>query len=111
MSRDGVDLQPGDRVMLLYGAANRDPARYADPDRYDLDRYADDRDAKGHLAFGYGVHRCVGATLAEVELRAVAEALLRYELTLDGPVSFRPTAHGAFLAAESLPVRLRPRKG
>jgi len=109
VTRHGVELRQGDRVMLLYGAANRDPEQFSDPDRYDLDRYDSDRDAKRHLAYGYGIHRCVGAYLAEVELHAVAEALLRYELTVEGEPTFVPTAHGAFLAIESLPVTLRPR--
>ncbi|MFN0030017.1 MAG: cytochrome P450 [Acidimicrobiales bacterium] len=102
----GVTMAPGERVMLLYGAANRDPDRYVHPDRFDLDRYDNDRDARGHLAYGYGVHRCAGAHLAEVELRALLETLLRYQLRLNGEVRFKPTAHGAFLAIEALPLTM-----
>jgi cytochrome P450 len=104
-----VDLAAGDKVMLHYGAANRDPAVYADPDRFDLDRYDHDRDARRHLAYGYGVHRCAGAHLADVELRVLLGELSRLRVELRGEPTFVPTAHGAFLAIESLPVVLRPR--
>ena len=50
--------------MLLIGAANRDERQFLDPDRFDLDR-----DAERHLAFGYGVHFCLGASLARLEAR------------------------------------------
>ena len=75
-------------------------------ERFDLDRYDSNREARGHLAYGYGVHRCAGAHLAEVELRMLLDAVLRYDLQLDGDVSFAPTAHGAFLALTELPLRL-----
>ena len=102
----GVAMAAGDRVMLLYGAANRDPNQFGCPERFDLDRYDSNREARGHLAYGYGVHRCAGAHLAEVELRMLLDAVLRYDLQLDGDVSFAPTAHGAFLALTELPLRL-----
>ena len=57
--------------MSLAGA-NRDPARYPDPDRYDLDRV----NARQHLAFASGPHFCVGERLARVEARAALGALL-----------------------------------
>jgi cytochrome P450 len=106
-----VHLAAGDKVMLHYGAANRDPDVFPDPERFDLDRYASERDARRHLAYGYGVHRCAGAHLADVELRALLAELAGYELTLEGEPRFTPTAHGAFLAIESLPVSLRRRPG
>jgi len=105
----GTTMAAGDKVMLLFGSANRDPDQYPDPERYDLDRYVDDRDAGRHLAYGWGVHRCVGAFLAETELRILTEELLRYELVLHGTPRFVPVTFGAFLAIEELPVTLRPR--
>ncbi|MET9699291.1 cytochrome P450 [Streptomyces sp. NPDC006529] len=68
----GVDIPAGFPVLIAPGAANRDPAAFADPHRLDLDR-----DAGGHLAFGHGIHRCAGAPLA----RAEAEAALRMLVT------------------------------
>lgn len=66
----GTDIPAGVPVLIAPGAANRDPARFPDPDRVDLDR-----GAPGHLAFGHGIHRCLGAPLARAEgelaLRAV----------------------------------------
>ncbi|MGK3944560.1 cytochrome P450 [Streptomyces caeruleatus] len=66
----GVDIPPGVPVLVALGAANRDPLRFPSPDLLDLDR-----DATGHLGFGHGIHRCVGASLAmaeaEIALRAV----------------------------------------
>ncbi|MGW3101638.1 cytochrome P450 family protein [Streptomyces sp. NPDC001100] len=66
----GTDIPAGAPVLIAPGAANRDPARFPGPDRLDLDR-----GATGHLAFGHGIHRCLGAPLARAEgelaLRAV----------------------------------------
>ena len=89
----GTELRAGDKVMLLYGAANRDPGVFADPDRFDLDRYESERDARRHLAYGFGVHRCAGAHLADVELRLLlaravplrADAAGRTDLRAHGP--------------------------
>lgn len=61
---DGVVLAPGEVVGLLYGAANRDPRRFADPDRFDPSR-----PDLGHVSFGGGIHHCIGAPLARIELQ------------------------------------------
>jgi cytochrome P450 len=86
-------------------SANRDPARFTDPDRLDLGR-----DASGQLAFGHGIHYCLGAPLARLEGEIAFGALLaRFPaLSLAVPASslrWRPSSliHGL----ESLPVRLR----
>ena len=70
-SLGGVDLPAGSRLLLLWGAANRDPSRFAAPDEFRLDR-----DGLGHLAFGRGAHFCVGAALARLEARIVIGELL-----------------------------------
>lgn len=69
----GVALPAGARLLLLWGAANRDPAHFDDPAEFRLDR-ADG--ARGHLTFGRGAHFCVGAALARLEARVVLGALL-----------------------------------
>lgn len=66
----GTTIPEGARVVLLFGSANRDERRFADPDRFDIERNPTD-----HLAFGRGIHRCVGAGLAQQEIRAVLDQL------------------------------------
>ncbi|GAA4853219.1 cytochrome P450 [Kitasatospora terrestris] len=68
----GVTIPRGSEVALLFGSANRDPARFADPDRLDLGR-ADNP----HITFGAGIHFCLGAPLARMELTESYGALLR----------------------------------
>jgi cytochrome P450 len=67
------ELEPGDKVLLMFGAANHDPLRFPEPEVFDADR--DDRPP--HIAFGFGRHRCIGEHLARLEMRIVAEELLR----------------------------------
>jgi cytochrome P450 len=73
----GTMIPRGDEVALLLGSANRDPVRFKEPDRLDLDR-SDNQ----HISFGAGIHYCLGAPLARVELAASFGALLRQAPTL-----------------------------
>lgn len=66
----GVVVEEGQKIAALLGAANRDPAVFADPDEFDVDR-----DPNPHLAFGVGVHFCLGAPLARMELVESVTAL------------------------------------
>lgn len=68
----GVHLPAGSRIMLAWGAVNRDPDAFPDPDRLDLHRPA----IKSHTAFGRGIHFCIGAHLARLEARLAIKALL-----------------------------------
>jgi cytochrome P450 len=68
----GVKLRAGTPLMLLNGAANRDPRRFEDPHAFRIDR----PNAKEHLAFGRGIHVCPGAPLARVEARVSLERIL-----------------------------------
>jgi len=67
---DGTTIPAGDRVLILYASANRDERRFADPDRFDVTR-----DAKDHVGFGHGVHRCAGGHLAELEMQSLLRAM------------------------------------
>jgi len=68
----GVDIAAGTTVMVLNGAANRDPRRFENPDEFDVDR----TNARQHIAFGHGVHTCPGAPLARAEARVSLERIL-----------------------------------
>ncbi|MGQ4488581.1 cytochrome P450 [Streptomyces sp. SAS_281] len=68
---DGTDIPAGAPVLVALGAANRDPERFPSPDQLDANR-----DAAGHLSFGHGIHRCVGAPLAKAEAELALRAVL-----------------------------------
>ncbi|MEU3713449.1 cytochrome P450 [Streptomyces catenulae] len=68
----GVTVPAGSTVVVSLLAADRDPRRFAEPDTLDLHR-----NARGHLAFGHGVHQCLGQQLARIEMRAALGGLLR----------------------------------
>ncbi|MEO8537697.1 MAG: cytochrome P450 [Betaproteobacteria bacterium] len=95
----GIALPAGSRVTLCIGAANRDPAQFADPDRLDLAR-----SPNRHLAFGFGIHTCAGLNLARLEGRVAIGRFLarfpRYELA-SAPVRGGRARFRGFL---SLPV-------
>lgn len=84
----GTRLQPGDRILLALGSANYDEDVFADADRVHLDR----QNASKHLAFGSGLHRCLGAFLAPAEMRLLLEEVLRrlpdYEIDTDRVVHY-----------------------
>lgn len=78
-SLGGVEIPGGSHLLLLWGAANRDPAQFDEPNEFRLDRAA----AKGHVAFGKGVHFCVGAALARLEAKIVLGTLLERTQWID----------------------------
>jgi cytochrome P450 family 142 subfamily A polypeptide 1 len=97
----GTFLSAGDEVALLYESANFDDAHFDEPERFDIGRSPND-----HLAFGFGAHFCLGASLARVEVQAMVDRVLRrlpdVELANDEP---RPRFLGALRA---LPVSFTP---
>jgi cytochrome P450 len=97
-----VVLKRGDRVGLLLAAANRDPARFPNPDRLDPARAPNP-----HVAFGGGIHFCIGAPLARLELATVLPILFARlpDLSFAGPARYRDNFH--FHGLETLPVRWR----
>ncbi len=68
----GVEIPPGTTVMVLNGAANRDPRRFEQPGEFDVER----ANARQHIAFGHGAHTCPGAPLARAEANASIERIL-----------------------------------
>ncbi len=101
----GFRVRAGDEIMLVLGAANRDPLVFAEPNRLDVTR-----DARRHVAFGGGIHHCLGAALARLEGEVALSALLaRFpELKLAGKPVRRPTF--TLRGLESLPVVLGERR-
>jgi cytochrome P450 len=98
----GQHICPGDGVIAMTLAANRDPEVFPDPDRFDITR-----GSRNHLAFGFGVHQCLGQHLARAELEIVFETLLRRvpTLRLDAPVAEIPMKNGyAIFGVKTLPV-------
>ncbi|MGV9664260.1 cytochrome P450 [Nocardia niigatensis] len=83
---------PGDAVIVLLGSANRDPEAFPDADRFDLGRYLPGRNTERHLSFGLGLHYCLGAPLARMEMQTVLHALgVRVtELSLLAEPPYRP---------------------
>jgi cytochrome P450 len=98
---DGVVIPKGERCGLMFAAANRDPRKWQDPDRFDVKR-----DNRGHVGWGYGVHSCVGRVLAGLEadalLGAVAEHIARFEPAGDPEPWMTTIGHGP----AKLPVRI-----
>src|SRR6478752_6299530 len=104
----GVAVSAGSMVLAVIGAANRDPAAFPDPGRFDIARAPNP-----HLAFGHGPHFCLGAPLARLEARiALADLLARtsaIELTAATPWEPRPGSHilgPARLIARLIPTRV-----
>lgn len=91
----GYALEPGDRLMLAWASANRDPAILEDPNTLRLDR----KHPKQHMSFGRGAHFCVGAPLARLEARVVAEELLNATSLLT------PAANARAIYARSIFIR------
>ena len=75
----GVDVPADSRLLLMWGAANRDPRQFDTPNEFRLDR----TDAKGHVTFGKGAHFCVGAALARLEAQIVLRMLLEQTEWID----------------------------
>jgi cytochrome P450 len=98
----GRTICPGERVILPWGAANHDPEAFPEPDRFVLDR-----EHNRHLAFGLGIHRCLGAHLAQLELRvSLAEWLARIpDFELADPSAVTWTG-GNTRGPSSLPLRI-----
>ena len=87
----GAKIKAGQQLVLMYGSANRDPAHFADPERFDVTRKPNE-----HIAFGLGTHFCLGAGLARLEIKVFFEEFVRrvseLRLSATGSVVEMPNA-------------------
>ena len=96
-------LRAGERVLLAYSAANRDESQYENAAVFDIER-----GARGHLAFGFGIHQCPGAMLARTELRLLLEEMARVpRIASAGAPVFDGVVGGIHLGPRQLPIRFR----
>ena len=100
------EIGPNEKVSLWYGAANRDPEIFTNPDKFDVKR----ENAKKHLAFGYGRHLCLGKHTANMQLEVVYEKIFsRFpEMEQDGEMILTP--NNFVNAIQDVPVKFNPEK-
>ena len=107
VSLGGQVIPAGKLLLAMIGSANRDPSQFRDPIRFDVTR-----EPNVHLAFGHGIHACIGAALARLEGRiALGEFLQqvgRFELVSDEPWEPRKALH--VHGPSRLPIRIAPRR-
>ena len=99
---EGIEIAEGQKILLFLASANRDPRQWDEPDRFDIRRKS-----LRHVAFGHGIHVCVGQMLARLEAHALLTALVkrveRIELARQPVWRLNNTLHGA----DRMPIRLR----
>jgi len=98
----GVRIGAGEKVLLFLAAANRDPRRWPDPERFDIARRA-----IGHVGLGYGIHACVGAAFARLEGEVLLQALARQVESLALAGEPRRRLNNTLSGFASLPLTLR----
>jgi cytochrome P450 len=97
-----VEIPAGARVSVLIAAANRDPAHFPDPDRFDITRKG-----SSPISYGLGIHFCLGWRLANLQAEVVFPGILNRFTDLEITQSLRPRARVAFPQIEGLPIRFR----
>ena len=99
----GIRLGDGEKVLLLFAAANRDPRRWDQPDTFDVKRRA-----TGHMTFGTGIHGCVGQAVARLETEAILGALVRRVATLEMAAEPTRRLNNTLRGFDTLPLRVVP---
>jgi cytochrome P450 len=103
----GTAIGAGDSVLLSFAAANRDGNQFERPDEFDIDR-----GARGHLAFGWGIHQCMGSALARSELKLLLETLAELPyFEPASPATFRALDGGIHFGPSALPIRFLTEEG
>lgn len=98
---EGIRIPAGQRVGLMFAAANRDPRAWSEPERYDLSR-----DLKRQVGWGYGVHACVGRVLAQLEAHALLTELARHVSRIELAGEVEPWMTTVGHGPARLPIRL-----
>ncbi len=99
----GCKVGEGEKVLMFLGAANRDPRRWADPDRYDITRKT-----SGHVGFGAGIHMCVGQLVARLEGEVMLAALARKVAAIEITGAVKRRYNNTLRGLDSLPITLTP---
>jgi cytochrome P450 len=98
----GKQIRKGDKVVMWYVSGNRDPEAIDDPDNFIIDRPR----PRQHLSFGFGIHRCVGNRLAELQLRILWEEIMQRYPVIEVMGPARRTYSNFIHGIRSLPVRI-----
>jgi len=98
----GHQIRKGDKLVLWYVSANREEGLFPNGDLFLVDR----PNARRHLSFGYGIHRCVGARLAELQLQVLIEEMLQRDIQLETSGEIERAAHPFLAIVNRVPVRL-----
>jgi len=102
----GQTIKKGDRVLMWYASGNRDERKFENPDQLIIDR----KDARNHISFGYGIHRCMGNRLAELQLRILWEELLERFDSIEVVGEAERVQSNFVRGYSKLMVKLTPRK-
>jgi cytochrome P450 len=98
----GKQIKKGDKVVMWYVSGNRDPEAIEDPDNFIIDRAR----PRQHLSFGFGIHRCVGNRLAELQLRILWEEIMQRYPAIEVMGPARRVYSNFIHGIRSLPVRI-----
>lgn len=98
----GIDIAAGEKVLVFPGAANRDREKWGP----DADRYLVERQAGGHLAFGMGIHQCVGQPISRLEMDVLFTTFATRVATLEPTGTPTPYVHNTLRGSKSLPLRV-----
>jgi cytochrome P450 len=98
-------IREGDKVLMWYVSGNRDEAEIHDPNRYDIERAR----PRHHMSFGFGIHRCVGNRLAELQLKIIWEEILQRFPKIEVTGEPRRVYSSFVRGYEHLPVRIERR--
>ena len=101
----GHKIRKGDRVVMWYASGNRDETVIEDPDAFRIDR----ENARRHLSFGFGIHRCMGNRVAEMQLRLLWEEILKRFDRIELVGEPERVLSNFVLGYENVPVIVHPR--